>query len=72
MHKNKTIIYAAFFSVALLVFALSFLLNLLWFGLYDILRERLSVSYLGASTIISGFTWFFVMVRMISKMKIDE
>jgi hypothetical protein len=68
MKDKKSIVITLFFASAITVLILAICLNLAWFGLYEFVREKLSLSYFRASCLISGILWFFVMVRNTPKM----
>ncbi len=66
--KNQTsngVFYTAFFITAVLTLGLSIGLNILWFGLYEIIKDYFEFSFTRASIAMGSLIWALAMVRVI-------
>lgn len=63
---NKTF-YIALFLTAVTAAVVAIGLNLLWFGIYEWMKQSLGLSYPRAAICLGGITWFTVMSRFIAK-----
>ena len=62
--KSSTIAAICITSSATLLLAVG--LNLMWFGLYEFIKERFDLSYFWASAMVGGVVWSLAMGRAIA------
>ena len=62
---NNTMFFIVFAVVAIVALALAVGLNLLWFGLYEWLKDYFGLSYFRASLAIASLTWFVAMMNVL-------
>ena len=61
---NNTMFYGVLFVVAVFSLGLAIGLNLLWFGVYEWIKQYFELSYLRASIAVGSVAWFFAMMQV--------
>lgn len=61
---NNTMFYGVLFVVAVFSLGLAIGLNLLWFGVYEWIKQYFELSYLRASIAVGSVVWFFAMMQV--------
>ncbi len=64
---DNTKLHIAFAIVATTAAVVAIGLNLAWFGLYELVKDHLNLSYPRAAIVFGGITWFLAMLRFVAK-----